>query len=87
MIQSVPKMVLGFPTPHAQEILEILKMVVMDVLEDLEEKETELKKEFWVLNPRRTVHLVLKLGMNEKSDLLLLVIGNSDNWTKMVCVQ
>jgi hypothetical protein len=67
-------MVHGFPTPHAQEILEILKMAAMDVLVDLEEKETELKKEFWVSNPRRTVHQVLKLGMNEKSDLLLLAI-------------
>ena len=87
LIQSVPKTGLGFPTQHAKETLEILKTAVMDVLVDLEENETELQNQFWVLNPRKNVHLVSPVGMIEKSDLLLLVIGNSDNWTKTVCVQ
>ena len=80
-------MVLGFPTQHAKETLEILKTAVMDVQVDLEENETELQNHCWVLNPRKNAHLVSPVGMIEKSDLLLLVIGNSDNWTKMVCVQ
>ena len=86
LILSAPKMVLGFLTQHVKEILEILKMAVMDVLEDLEEKETELLKPFWVSHPNQKSQLVLQLGMKEKSDLHLLVIGNSDKWTKMVCV-